>query len=67
MVNKHTPHTQHTRLSVVGPIDCSYLGKEVLNLPALNKGSAFTRNERDEFQLHGLLPVHVNTLGMFLF
>lgn len=62
MLNKHT---QHTRLSVTGPIECPYRGPEVLNIPSLNKGSAFDEEERNAFRLHGLLPVQVNALGMF--
>jgi malate dehydrogenase (oxaloacetate-decarboxylating) len=42
----------HTRLS----------GYELLLNPALNKGTAFTEEERDAFHLHGLLPPHVGTL-----
>jgi malate dehydrogenase (oxaloacetate-decarboxylating) len=38
-------------------------GYELLNDPLLNKGTAFRENERDEFELHGLLPPHVAELG----
>ena len=31
-------------------------------LPLLNKGTAFTENERTDFALHGLLPPHVGNL-----
>src|SRR5579862_7121264 len=37
-------------------------GYELLNDPLLNKGTAFTEAERDEFELHGLLPPHVASL-----
>ena len=37
-------------------------GYELLNDPLLNKGTAFTEAEREEFELHGLLPPHVATL-----
>jgi malate dehydrogenase (oxaloacetate-decarboxylating) len=37
-------------------------GYELLNDPLLNKGTAFTDAERDEFDLHGLLPPHVAEL-----
>ena len=37
-------------------------GYELLNDPLLNKGTAFTEAERDEFDLHGLLPPHVSNL-----
>jgi malate dehydrogenase (oxaloacetate-decarboxylating) len=37
-------------------------GYEILNDPLLNKGTAFTEQERDEFALHGLLPPSVSLL-----
>jgi malate dehydrogenase (oxaloacetate-decarboxylating) len=37
-------------------------GYDLLLHPGLNKGTAFTEEERDAFALHGLLPPHVDTL-----
>jgi malate dehydrogenase (oxaloacetate-decarboxylating) len=34
----------------------------LVNMPILNKGTAFTEAERDVFSLHGLLPPHIGTL-----
>jgi malate dehydrogenase (oxaloacetate-decarboxylating) len=39
-------------------------GYELLNDPLLNKGTAFSEGERDEFDLSGLLPPHVTTLAL---
>lgn len=37
-------------------------GIELLNFPGLNKGTAFTEEERKQFGLNGLLPPHVESL-----
>lgn len=37
-------------------------GKQILMDPLLNKGTAFTHRERDEFALHGLLPPATGTI-----
>jgi malate dehydrogenase (oxaloacetate-decarboxylating) len=44
------------------PIEVDLLGPDLLSNPLLNKGTAFTNSERDEFELHGFLPPHVGTL-----
>ena len=41
-------------------VETSLSGYELLNDPLFNKGTAFTEKERDEFDLHGLLPPHVS-------
>ena len=51
-----------TRLSIEGAIECDLEGFQILNSPIFNKGSAFTRQEREAFKLTGLLPSQVNTL-----
>jgi malate dehydrogenase (oxaloacetate-decarboxylating) len=43
-------------------VETALSGYELLNDPLLNKGTAFTEYERDEFELHGLLPPHVAEL-----
>jgi malate dehydrogenase (oxaloacetate-decarboxylating) len=43
-------------------IETALSGYELLNDPLLNKGTAFTEQERDTFDLHGLLPPHVAEL-----
>jgi malate dehydrogenase (oxaloacetate-decarboxylating) len=37
-------------------------GFDLINYPMLNKGTAFTEEERSEFALHGLLPPHIGNL-----
>jgi malate dehydrogenase (oxaloacetate-decarboxylating) len=46
----------------LAPLDVHVKGPELLRDPLLNKGTAFTESERDEFGLHGLLPPHLGTL-----
>jgi len=36
-------------------------GFQVLNSASLNKGTAFTKEERDKYKLHGLLPPTINS------
>ena len=43
-------------------VETSRSGYHLLNTPLLNKGTAFTEEERDAFDLHGLLPPMVSTL-----
>jgi malate dehydrogenase (oxaloacetate-decarboxylating) len=43
-------------------VQVSLSGFDLINSPRLNKGTAFTDHERDEFHLHGLLPPHVGSL-----
>jgi malate dehydrogenase (oxaloacetate-decarboxylating) len=43
-------------------IETRRTGFDLLNDPMLNKGTAFTDEERNAFALHGLLPPHVGTL-----
>ena len=46
----------------IGPVPVPHRGAELLEHPLLNKDAAFTEKERDEFRLHGLLPVRVRTI-----
>lgn len=39
-----------------------YAGYTLLELPLLNKGSAFTQEERSHFNLHGLVPHVIETI-----
>jgi malate dehydrogenase (oxaloacetate-decarboxylating) len=43
-------------------IETSLSGYDLINQPMLNKGTAFTDEERDIFGLHGLLPPHVGVI-----
>jgi malate dehydrogenase (oxaloacetate-decarboxylating) len=49
-------------VDVDDPIVTDRHGIDLLGTPLLNKGTAFTEAERDEFELHGLLPPHVGSL-----
>lgn len=49
-------------LSTSGPMDCSLSGVALLRNSYFNKGTAFNREERKEFDLHGLLPPNIQSL-----
>ncbi|PVH95812.1 NAD-dependent malic enzyme 1 [Periconia macrospinosa] len=57
-----TKKFSHLPLATSGPLKTSLTGNALLQTPYFNKGSAFTREERDTFALHGLLPANVQTL-----
>ncbi|MBJ9986956.1 NAD-dependent malic enzyme [Acinetobacter sp. S40] len=44
------------------PLYIPYAGYTLLELPLLNKGSAFSQEERGHFNLHGLLPHVIETI-----
>lgn len=56
------PRAKATRLTVEGVIECPFESFQLLNSPLYNKGSAFTQEEREAFNLEALLPPQTNTL-----
>ncbi len=51
-----------TKPSPKSPLYIAYAGPSLLETPLLNKGSAFTRDERYNFNLTGLLPPRYETI-----
>src|SRR5215470_15702048 len=45
-----------------GAIEVDLTGPDLLSNPLLNKGTAFSESERNEFGLHGFLPPHIGSL-----
>lgn len=62
--DKHgrTSKYSHLPLSTSGPVECAVQGTVLLNTPYFNRGSAHSLEEREEFNLTGLLPQSVQTL-----
>lgn len=53
---------QHTNADGQVCLEVPLRGHELIQHPLLNKGTAFSAQERDDFHLHGLLPHEANTL-----
>ncbi len=51
-----------TNSSSVAPIEVELTGQGLLECPLLNKGTAFTEQEREELGLVGLLPMQVDDI-----
>ncbi|KAK4444127.1 putative mitochondrial NAD-dependent malic enzyme precursor [Podospora aff. communis PSN243] len=60
--NQPDKRRKRGRLSTSGPLECSLKGTVLMNHAYFNKGSAFTKQERRDFELSGLLPPGVQTL-----
>lgn len=50
------------RITGDGVLETTLSGFDLVNFPMLNKGTAFTEQERTAFALHGLLPPHIGSL-----
>src|ERR1700722_6789978 len=55
-------NTQAQKTANQQALQVSLSGFNLINSPRLNKGTAFSDDERDAFDLHGLLPPHVGSL-----
>ncbi|MGB6545346.1 MAG: NAD-dependent malic enzyme [Candidatus Acidiferrales bacterium] len=53
---------EKSRAPNAGAIRTKLSGFDLLNNARLNKGTAFSEEERDLFELHGLLPPHIGSL-----
>lgn len=62
MPNEKNSQLGHLPRSTSGPLECALKGTALLNHSFFNKGSAFSKEERREFGLGGLLPSNIQTL-----
>jgi len=46
------------------PVRVRKIGRDLIREPLLNKGTAFTEDERERFRLHGLLPARQISMDM---
>lgn len=60
--NHESSKFQNLPLGTSGPLECALKGTVLLNHSYFNKGSAFTKEERRDFELSGLLPQNIQTL-----
>jgi malate dehydrogenase (oxaloacetate-decarboxylating) len=56
--------SRNFRVAVDGAYETTARGQVILETPFLNKGSAFSFDERAELGLHGLLPAAVTTIDL---
>jgi len=61
-ITKSKSKFAHLPLSTTGSLECALKGTVLLNHAYFNKGSAFTKEERRDFELSGLLPQSIQTL-----
>ncbi len=55
--------SQHAQPVADEVIETELSGVDLINQPLLNKGTAFTDDERDAFHLHGMLPPNIGNLA----
>jgi malate dehydrogenase (oxaloacetate-decarboxylating) len=59
---KGSSKLKHLPRAASGPLKCPFEGPSLLASSQFNKGSAFRKEERAAFKLHGLLPPNIQTL-----
>ncbi len=62
MVALYPLHLSVNAMAKKRPIYIPFAGPALLEAPLLNKGSAFTQRERQQFNLEGLLPYNIETI-----